>query len=104
MAFGLRDGMRSPLLVVLFAVGACGELGSHSSIGDDFGGEVGGGPGGTSGGGIDPGGAQDIAAAREIINNGQVPAGNLITVEGLLSEHDVPTIGPKTFWTTASPP
>jgi Ca-activated chloride channel homolog len=90
MTFGLRAGMRSPLLLVVLALGACGESGAF--VGEDVG--TGGDFGGASGGGIDPGGAQDIAAAREMINNGQVPSGNLITVEGLLSEHDVPTIGP----------
>jgi Ca-activated chloride channel family protein len=79
------------ILLLALALGACGEPFGGPHIDEGFGG--GGEFGGTSGGGIDPGGAQDIAAAREVINAGNVPDGGLITVEGLLSEHDVPTIG-----------
>ncbi|HUS29828.1 MAG TPA: VWA domain-containing protein [Kofleriaceae bacterium] len=79
--------MRSRLFVLVF-LAACGD-----PLTTDLGEGGFGDSGGTSGGGIDPGGAQDIGAAREIINSGGVPSGSLITVEGLLSEHDVPTIG-----------
>jgi len=81
--------IRRSSFAALLVLAACSDVpgGSVDSIGE------GGGWGGTSGGGIDPGGAQDIGAAREVINNGGVPDGNVITVEGLLSEHDVSTIG-----------
>jgi Ca-activated chloride channel family protein len=73
--------------IVLFAVASCYEGGANP--GDYVG--TGDGVGGMTG--VDTGGAQDIGAAREIINAGGVPQGSLITVEGLLSEHDVPTTG-----------
>src|SRR5687768_3271454 len=74
--------MRS--LLALLLVAACGSDAVHS----EFPG------GGDTGTGFDPGGAQDIGAAREIIANGGVPQGDMITVEGLFSEHDVPAVGP----------
>jgi Ca-activated chloride channel homolog len=39
------------------------------------------------------GGAQDIAYARTVIANGGIPAAASLTVEGLLSEHDLPVAG-----------
>ena len=49
-------------------------------------------PGG--GYGATPGGAQDIGVARKMINDGQVPPADSLTVEGLVSEHDIPAEGP----------
>src|SRR4029453_11169551 len=56
---------------------------------------VGVGGGGAGGGslGITPGGAKDIGYARDAIKHGRVPEANTITVEGLLSEHDIPVEG-----------
>lgn len=43
--------------------------------------------------GATPGGPQDIGVARELIAQGQVPQASDFPVEGLLSEHDLPTVG-----------
>lgn len=43
--------------------------------------------------GVAPGGAQDIAYARDVIANGGVPSSTDYTVEGLLSEHSLPIAG-----------
>lgn len=53
-----------------------------------------GGGGGTTPVGATPGGAQDIGLARATIAAGGVPSPASLTVEGLLSEHDLPTEGP----------
>jgi Ca-activated chloride channel family protein len=44
-------------------------------------------------GGATPGGAQDIGLARDKIANNQIPAAGDFTVEGILSEHDLPIEG-----------
>jgi Ca-activated chloride channel homolog len=44
--------------------------------------------------GATPGGAQDIGVARKMIADGQVPPPDALTVEGLVSEHDIPAEGP----------
>ncbi len=43
--------------------------------------------------GVTPGGSQDLRYAREIIENGGIPAAEHFTAEGLFSEHDLPLHG-----------
>ena len=54
-------------------------------------------PGGAppaSGVGATPGGAQDMAYARRLISEGQIPQPDAFVLEGLYSEHDLPLDGP----------
>lgn len=43
--------------------------------------------------GVSPGGQQDLELARELIEDGQIPARDHFTAEGLFSEHDLPLEG-----------
>lgn len=92
--------MRLPLLTLAsFAL-----FGAACSSAVDVAGsaELGGGPGGSNAGaapggdglGATPGGAQDIGVARKMIADGEVPPADALTVEGLVSEHDIPAEGP----------
>ena len=44
--------------------------------------------------GVTPGGQQDLELARQIIEDGGIPAEGQFTAEGLFSEHDLPLTGP----------
>lgn len=44
--------------------------------------------------GVSPGGSQDIAYARTLVENGSIPAHEHFTAEGLFSEHDLPLASP----------
>ncbi len=71
------------ILAALSLLGvACGTFGDSGTF------TGGGGYGATAGG------VKDIRFARELIAGGQVPPADAITVEGLLSEHDLPALGP----------
>lgn len=69
--------------LIMFA--GCGD---DFSASNNFASEV-----GAEGIGATTGGAQDIAYARSMIESGQIPYADSITVEGLLAEHDLPTVG-----------
>jgi Ca-activated chloride channel family protein len=70
--------------VALIACADYDSAGSYTGDGDgDWGGES----------GATPGGAQDIGYARDVIENGGVPRADDIPIEGLFSEHDMPTVG-----------
>lgn len=72
--------MRHAIVLACAALAGCGALGYWEGAPGDY--------------GATPGGAQDIAYARSVIAGGAVPPADTITVEGLLSEHDLPTEGP----------
>lgn len=70
---------------------AGGGVGPGGSVGAEPGMNAGAAPGGY---GATPGGAQDIGVARKMIADGQVPPADSLSVEGLVSEHDIPAEGP----------
>lgn len=77
----------SKTALLFLAMTGCGvgcghDVGSGSSL-----------PGGAGDLGATPGGAKDIGFARDVIEHGGVPPADSITVEGLLSEHDLPPFG-----------
>jgi Ca-activated chloride channel homolog len=46
--------------------------------------------------GATPGGAQDIGAAREMLDQGQLPSAHMLTYQGIFSEHDLGFVDPAT--------
>jgi Ca-activated chloride channel family protein len=80
---------RAIVLGMLCLLGACDFAGSGGSFHGGGGGPVAGG----GGLGATPGGAKDINQARAVVAAGQVPTADRITVEGLISQHDIPISG-----------
>ena len=61
---------------------ACGEFGNDATM-------VGGAMPEAADLGATPGGAQDIGAAREMLDNGRLPTVDMLTYQGIFSEHDL---------------
>ena len=81
-----RLAYASLLSLALGALAACGahESAGHPPIGNGNGnGDL----------GATPGGVQDIGYVRDVIHGGGVPFAEDIAVEGLISEHDIPSRG-----------
>lgn len=101
--FASRAVRCASLVCSVLALGACSLAETGAPYGGPGapggGGYPGGGagsPGGAPGGGgygATPGGTQDINFARELVAAGTVPEAEAFTVEGLLSQHDLPSDG-----------
>src|SRR5438874_12132733 len=74
--------MRSPYVLVLGLVAACGASGNDAPSGDS-----GGGSGSGGGGGVSFGGAQDIGEFRGILDRGDVPGPETFDANGFFNEH-----------------
>lgn len=103
MAFHSKTIRLLSFSFLLFPI-ACGDADSFYGDDDDWGGggsftdgdaDADGDWGDEGGGdlGADTGGVQDIGYARQVIDGGGVPQEQDIPIEGLLSEHDLPTEG-----------
>src|SRR5262245_47999639 len=69
---------RSLLLLALLPLTGCESSGAFAGAADL---------------GVSPGGSEDNAYAREIIENGGIPRREHFSAEGIFSEHDLPLSG-----------
>ena len=77
----MKNKRRAMTLVVL---SACGGMGS-ADLGSMSAGEL----------GATPGGAQDIGAARQMLAQGMLPSSDMLTYQGIFSEHDLAFTNPE---------
>jgi Ca-activated chloride channel homolog len=92
------SGLMVLVIAALVAAFGCGDDAAYETShhpGGSFGSSSASGGGGGGNYGATPGGAQDINYARTLIAEGQVPQASAITVEGLISEHDIESSGPE---------
>lgn len=96
MKTGVHGLVRMALLAgaALAVGGGCSDAldGGGALSGGDVGG-MGGFPGTTGDFGATQGGVQDLAAARALVEEGQVPPPEALVVEAMYSEHDLPVTG-----------
>ena len=71
-------------VMTLVMLSACGGM-SSPDVGSMSAGEL----------GATPGGAQDIGAARQMLAQGMLPSSDMLTYQGIFSEHDLAFTNPE---------